>query len=91
MSRDVCEHFNPIDLPCDQCNSETQQTLEIALARHANLIRQIFNYAIAPRRPVELTDEEIEDLYFDGFSISKLKDFARAVIAAYEAKQGEQT
>ena len=20
MSRDVCQHFNPIDLPCDQCD-----------------------------------------------------------------------
>ena len=30
-----------------------------------------------------LTEEEIEDLYFDGFSISKLKAFARAIEAAH--------
>ncbi len=30
-----------------------------------------------------LTDEQIEDLYFDGFSISKLKEFARAVEQAH--------
>lgn len=22
MNRDVCEHFNPIDLPCDKCKPE---------------------------------------------------------------------
>ena len=30
-----------------------------------------------------LTEEEIEDLYFDGFSISKLKAFARAIERAH--------
>ena len=30
-----------------------------------------------------LTDEQIEDLYFDGFSIRKLKEFARAIEAAH--------
>lgn len=30
----------------------------------------------------KLTDEQIEDLYFDEFSISKLKEFARAIEAA---------
>ena len=33
-----------------------------------------------------LTDEQIEDLYFDGFSISKLKEFARAIEAAHGIK-----
>jgi hypothetical protein len=33
------------------------------------------------RKP--LTDEEIEDLYFDGFSISKLHEFARAIERAH--------
>lgn len=37
--------------------------------------------APTPRKP--LTDEEIEDLYFDGFSISKLKEFARAIERAH--------
>ncbi len=36
------------------------------------------------RKP--LTDEEITDLYFDGFSISKLTDFARAIEAAHGIK-----
>ena len=22
MNRDVCEHFNPVDLPCDKCKGE---------------------------------------------------------------------
>ena len=34
-----------------------------------------------------MTDEQIEDLYFDGFSISKLKDFARAIEAAHGIKE----
>lgn len=25
MNRDVCEHFNPIDLPCDKCKAEPVQ------------------------------------------------------------------
>jgi hypothetical protein len=36
------------------------------------------------RKP--LTDEEITDLYFDGFSISKLTEFARAIEAAHGIK-----
>jgi hypothetical protein len=24
MNRDVCEHFNPIDLPCDRCGKRTR-------------------------------------------------------------------
>ena len=35
---------------------------------------------------VGLTDEQIEDLYFDGFSISKLKEFARAIEAKLREK-----
>ena len=34
-----------------------------------------------------LTDGEIEDLYFDGFSISKLKEFARAIERAHGIKE----
>jgi hypothetical protein len=37
---------------------------------------------------IGLTDEEITDLYFDGFSISKLKDFARAIEAKLKEKNG---
>lgn len=22
MNRDVCEHFNPVDLPCDKCKEQ---------------------------------------------------------------------
>lgn len=35
----------------------------------------------AQRKP--LTDDEILDLYFDGFSISKLNEFARAIERAH--------
>lgn len=37
-----------------------------------------------PRKP--LTDEEIEDLYFDNFSIGELKAFARAIEAKLKEK-----
>ena len=44
-------------------------------------------YTAAPRREWQsLTDEEIEDLYFDGFSLSKLNEFARAIEAALKEK-----
>jgi hypothetical protein len=42
-------------------------------------------YATPPQRK-PLTDEEITDLYFDGFSISKLTEFARAIEAAHGIK-----
>ena len=35
---------------------------------------------------VGLTDEEIEDLYFDNFSMGKLKEFARAIEAKLKEK-----
>jgi hypothetical protein len=38
-----------------------------------------------PRHP--LTDEEIEDLYFDKFSMGELKAFARAIEAAHGIKE----
>jgi hypothetical protein len=43
-------------------------------------------HAQQPKRE-PLTDEQIEDLYFDGFSISKLKQFARAIEAAHGIKE----
>jgi hypothetical protein len=50
--------------------------------------------AAAPQQPaqqavrVPLTDEQIADLYFDGFSISKLLEFARAIEAAHGISAG---
>ena len=35
---------------------------------------------------VGLTDEEVEDLYFDGFSMSELKQFAFAIEAKLREK-----
>jgi hypothetical protein len=39
----------------------------------------------APQPPARepLSDEQIEDLYFDGFSLSNLREFARAIEAAH--------
>jgi hypothetical protein len=28
MNRDVCEHFNPVDLPCDKCTLQLANTIE---------------------------------------------------------------
>lgn len=39
--------------------------------------------------PKPLTDEEIEDLYFDKFSMSELKAFARAIEQAHGIGAGE--
>ena len=43
-------------------------------------------YTTPPQRK-PLTDEEIEDLYFDKFSMSELKAFARAIEAAHGIKE----
>ena len=48
-------------------------------------VESIVKHHPPQRKP--LTDEQIEDLYFDGFSISKLKDFARAIEAAHGIKE----
>ncbi len=44
------------------------------------------NYTTPPQRK-PLTDEEIEDLYFDKFSMGELKAFARAIEAAHGIKE----
>jgi hypothetical protein len=45
-------------------------------------------YAAPPKREwIGLTDEEIEDLYFDKFSMGELKAFARAIEAAHGIKE----
>ena len=51
----------------------------------------IKNTAPTPRKPVELTNQEIQAVWAKTFEMgSSANTFARAVIAAYEAKQGEQ-
>ena len=36
MNRDVCEHFNPVDLPCDKCKGEAiNRDYIIRMAREA--------------------------------------------------------
>ena len=52
---------------------------------------QAMSYAatelVQPKRTwVGLTDEEIEDLYFDNFSMGKLKEFAQAIEAKLKEK-----
>ena len=43
-------------------------------------------YTTTPQRK-PLTDEEIEDLYFDKFSMGELKAFARAIEATHNIKE----
>jgi hypothetical protein len=43
-------------------------------------------YTTPPHR-LPLTDEQIEDLYFDKFSMGELKAFARAIEAAHGIKE----
>lgn len=61
---------------------------------NAHAFTPLYTSAPPPRKPVDLTDEELEPLIdaaqcYD-IGNSDLLDFARAVIAAYEKKQGEQ-
>ena len=65
--------------PCPTCQ---------ALAR-AVMMDQT-GYDIPPRREWRgLTDEEIEDLYFDEFSLGELQAFARAIEAKLKEKNRE--
>lgn len=43
-------------------------------------------YTAPPKQWVGLTDDEIEDIYFDKFSMSELKDFARSIEQALKEK-----
>jgi hypothetical protein len=58
--------------------------LSLPVGKH-KLYTQQYTYTTPPQRK-PLTDEEITDLYFDGFSISKLTEFARAIEAAHGIK-----
>ncbi len=46
-------------------------------------LRQALN---TERQWVGLTDDEIEDIYFDKFSMSELEDFARSIEQALKEK-----
>lgn len=49
MSRDVCEHFTPVDLPCDRCHAD-ELMVAYMMGAHSKF------------RP--LTDEVIADLWY---------------------------
>lgn len=49
MNRDVCEHFTPVDLPCDKCHAD-ELTAAYMLGAHSKLRT--------------LTDEVIADLWY---------------------------
>ena len=49
-----------------------------------------FQPVFVPRKPVELTDEELLTIYTNHINDEKW-GYERALIAEYEAKQGEQT
>ena len=59
--------------------------LPIDPARIFNSNTALYTSPPAQRKP--LTDEEIEDLYFDKFSMGELKAFARAIEAAHGIKE----
>jgi len=48
MNRDVCEHFNPVDLPCDKCKGE-------AINRD-NIIRMAREAGFKPHHSPEMWD-----------------------------------
>lgn len=53
--------------------------------------RSLLDMAAAPSREwIGLTDEEIEDLYFDGFSMSQLHEFARAIEVKLKEKNDDK-
>lgn len=63
MNRDVCEHFNPVDLPCDKCKREamTQPT--------ALFLADILEDAGKPADIAEKCASELRRLHFKCNSI----------------------
>ena len=49
-------------------------------------VETYMGYTSQPAQRKPLTDEQIEDLYFDKFSMGELKAFARAIEAAHNIK-----
>lgn len=84
------------EVRCPECGYLTKHTEHIGcLRKQLNAINDFEqrNFAIvnmdkfppAQRKP--LTEYEIEDLYFDKFSMGELKAFARAIEAAHGIKE----
>ena len=65
-------------LVCEKCNYDLFMVYEdgIMTCNHCGELNHFPEKAIALK---PLTDEQIEDLYFDNFSMSSLKEFARAI------------
>ena len=70
MSRDVCEHFTPADLPCDKCHAD-----ELTVAYMPG--------AQARRR---LTDAEIGEVWFAAKIPGLTETQARLLIRAAERR-----
>ncbi len=75
------------DEPVAEVTSETGADITMSWWHEPALPVGTKLYTTPPQRTwVGLTDEEIMDLYFDGFSISKLTEFARAIEAKLKEK-----
>lgn len=58
MNREVCEHFNPVDLPCDKCKAEPVEPVAYSVGRalHWHQGRGVTDaqlYIAPPKRPAE--------------------------------------
>lgn len=67
-----------------------QKTHDLGGSLAAFHVRPLYTSPPASKPWVGLTDEEVEDLYFDGFSMSELKQFARAIEAKLREKNTPQ-
>jgi len=72
MNRDVCEHFNPIDLPCDRCGKRTRdgdvhtctpKALRLAQALHDR--KDVYEEAAAELRRLHEENERLTKLCYD--------------------------
>ena len=91
MNRDVCEHFNPIDLPCDRCGKVTRDGDLHTCSPRAIYLAEILQSepgAVADAAAAELrrlhamterrlTDEVIADLWYQNGTHHH--HFARAI------------
>jgi hypothetical protein len=86
MNRDVCEHFNPIDLPCDRCGKRTRPD-----DLHTCSPRAIYLAEILQSEPGAVADAaaaELRRLHDENERLTKLcYDYIGELTAMRAAKQ----
>ena len=91
MNRDVCEHFNPVDLPCDKCKAKPVQEQDIedaieAAYWHFDARKKGLNeWASAPQSERDAFKAEARKLSKGYFPTRQAQDTKREMLAVADA------